>query len=337
MLLGRGFDRGLRRFRLCLGFHFSHLNSSNGAIVTPPWRESRLHWSVWVGFPLIDLHSHTNESDGSCSPARLVQEAVRAGVDVLGITDHDTFAGYDQALPEARARGVGLVCGIELSTKLHGHSVHLLGYFLGDDGLRGFRDWVLEMQASRRERNERLAARLRELGFDITVEEAQARGRGMTGRPHFAEIMVEKGYAANYRQAFDDYLDESAKGYVYRREPQFAEAVAQILKAGGIASLAHPVRVKGDVAAMMPELRDAGLNAIEAYHSDHGARETELYLGLAKRYGLMVTGGSDFHGAPKPEVLLGTGCAGNLHLPDDLVEKLREGKPYNSLPCGDER
>jgi hypothetical protein len=153
----------------------------------------------------------------------------------------------------------------------------------------------------------------------------------MTGRPHFAEIMVEKGYAANYRQAFDDYLDESATGYVYRREPQFAEAVAEILKSGGIASLAHPVRVKGDVAAMMPELCDAGLNAIEAYHSDHGAAETRLYLRLAKRYGLMVTGGSDFHGVPKPEVLLGTGYAGNLHLPDDLLEKLREGKPHASL------
>jgi hypothetical protein len=274
---------------------------------------------------LIDLHSHTNESDGSCLPAHLVEEAVRAGVDVLGITDHDTFAGYDQALPAARVQGVKLVCGIELSTKLHGHSVHLLGYFLGDDGLRGFRDWVLEMQASRRERNVRLAARLQELGFHITVEEAQARGRGMTGRPHFAQLMVEKGYAASYRQAFDDYLDESAKGYVYRREPQFAEAVAQILKAGGIASLAHPVRVKGDVAAMMPELCDAGLNAIEAYHSDHGAEQTKLYLGLAKRHGLMVTGGSDFHGLPKPEVLLGTGCAGNLYLPADLLEKLREG------------
>jgi predicted metal-dependent phosphoesterase TrpH len=280
---------------------------------------------------LIDLHSHTNESDGSCSPARLVEEAVRAGVDVLGITDHDTFAGYDQALPVARAKGVELVCGIELSTRLHGHSVHLLGYFLGDNGRRGFRDWVLEMQASRRERNVRLAARLQELGFDITVEEAQARGRGMTGRPHFAEIMVEKGYAANYRQAFDDYLDESAKGYVYRHEPRFAEAVARILKAGGIASLAHPVRVKGDVAAMMPELCDAGLNAIEAYHSDHGAAETRLYLRLAKRYGLMVTGGSDFHGTPKPEVRLGTGCAGNLHLPGDLLERLREGKPHASL------
>ena len=280
---------------------------------------------------MIDLHSHTNESDGSCSPAQLVAEAVRAGVDVLGITDHDTFAGYDHALPEARARGVELVCGIELSTKLHDHSVHLLGYFLKNHGLLGVRDWVLEMQASRRERNVRLAARLQELGFDITVEEAQARGRGMTGRPHFAEIMVEKGYATSYRQAFDEYLDESAKGYVYRHEPQFAEAVARILTAGGIASLAHPVRVKGDVAAMMPELCDAGLNAIEAYHSDHGAEDTELYLGLAQRYGLMVTGGSDFHGTPKPEVQLGTGCAGNLHLPDDLLEKLREGKPYAPL------
>ena len=107
--------------------------------------------------------------------------------------------------------------------------------------------------------------------------------------------------------------------------------VARILKAGGIASLAHPVRVKDDVAALMPELCDAGLNAIEAYHSDHGAEDTELYLGLAKRYGLMVTGGSDFHGAPKPEVMLGTGCAGNLHLPGDLLEKLREGKPHASL------
>lgn len=280
---------------------------------------------------MIDLHSHTNESDGSCSPARLVKEAARAGVDVLGITDHDTFAGYDQALPVASAQGVELVCGIELSTKLHDHSVHLLGYFLGNGGLRRFRDWVLEMQASRRERNVRLAARLQDLGFDITVEEAQARGRGMTGRPHFAEIMVEKGYATSYRQAFDDYLDESAKGYVYRHEPRFAEAVARILTSGGIASLAHPVRVKGDVAALMPELCDAGLNAIEAYHSDHGAAETKLYLRLARRYGLMVTGGSDFHGTPKPEVRLGTGCAGNLHLPDDLLEKLREGKPHASL------
>jgi hypothetical protein len=276
---------------------------------------------------LIDLHSHTNESDGTCSPVELVNEAVRAGVRVLGITDHDTFAGHDAAAEPARAAGVELICGIELSTKLRGHSAHLLGYFLGTrpahNGLDEFRGWVADQQASRRERNVRLAARLQELGFDITLREAEALGRGMTGRPHFARIMVEKGYVANLRQAFDDYLDESAKGYVYRREPEFAEGVERIRRAGGIASLAHPIRVRGDVAAMMPELCDAGLSAIEAYHSDHDARDTELFLDLAKRYGLLVTGGSDFHGEVKPEVMLGTGCDGNLRIPADLVDRLR--------------
>jgi predicted metal-dependent phosphoesterase TrpH len=274
---------------------------------------------------LIDLHSHTNESDGTFSPAQLIEEAVRRGVDTLGITDHDTFKGYDQALPFAAEAGVELVCGIELSTKLHGHSVHLLGYFLETHGLSDFRTWVLDLQAARRERNIRLVARLRELGFDITLEEAEARGRGMTGRPHFAQIMVQKGYVANLRQAFDDYLDESATGYVYRREPLFAEGVTHIRKAGGIASLAHPVRVKGDVSALMPELCGAGMNAIETYHSDHDAAHTAQYLGLATRYGLMVTGGSDFHGAVKPGVMLGTGCGGNLRIPADLLANLRAG------------
>jgi len=273
---------------------------------------------------LIDLHSHTNESDGTCSPAELVQEAVRAGVKVLGITDHDTFRGFDQAAPLARRAGVEVVCGIELSTKLQGHSVHLLGYFLGDNGLKNFRTWVLEMQKSRRERNVRLAARLRELGFDITLEEAEKRGRGMTGRPHFAQLLVQKGYVANLRQAFDEYLDESAKGYVHRIEPQLSEGVARIREAGGIASLAHPVRVRADVPALLPELCEAGLNAIEAYHSDHTPGDTRQYLGLAQRYGLMVTGGSDFHGAVKPGVQLGTGYNGNLRIPANLLDQLRE-------------
>jgi len=272
---------------------------------------------------LIDLHSHTNQSDGTCSPAELVTEAVRAGVTTLGITDHDTFAGYDMALPAAASAGLELVCGIELSTRLHGHSVHLLGYFLDASDLKEFRDWVLDLQASRRERNVRLAVRLRELGFDITIEEAEARGRGMTGRPHFAQIMVEKGYVRGIREAFDKYLDESGIGYVFRREPQFAESVAHIRKAGGIASLAHPIRVNDDVPALMPELKDAGLNAIEAYHSDHDVEHVELYLGLAKRYDMLVTGGSDFHGAVKPGVRLGTGYGGNLRVPDDVVEKMR--------------
>jgi 3',5'-nucleoside bisphosphate phosphatase len=272
---------------------------------------------------LIDLHSHTNESDGTFSPAELVAEALRSGVTALGITDHDTFAGYDLAAPVAAAQGLELICGIELSTKLHGQSVHLLGYFLRTDRLGEFRSWVCELQAARRDRNIRLVVRLQELGMDITLAEAEARGRGMTGRPHFAQLMVEKGYVPNLRQAFDQYLDESAKGYVYRREPTLAEGVKWIHDACGISSLAHPIRVRGDVAALMPELCGKGLSAIEAYHSDHSPENTALYLDLAKRYGLQVTGGSDFHGAVKPDVNLGTGCEGNLRIPADLLARLR--------------
>ena len=272
---------------------------------------------------MIDLHSHTTASDGTFSPAQLVDEARRVGVSTLGITDHDTFSGYGQALPLARAAGLELVCGIELSTKLHGHSVHLLGYFLADGEMAGFRSWIGDLQASRRDRNVRLVARLRELGLDITLEEAQARGGGMTGRPHFAQLLIEKGYVSNLQQAFDEYLDESAKGYVTRREPEFADAVERIRAAGGIASLAHPIRLREDVTAILPELCATGLNAIEAYHSDHSPAQTELYLRLAAQHGLLVTGGSDFHGAVKPEIRLGTGRGGNLKVPDDLVEQLR--------------
>lgn len=273
---------------------------------------------------MIDLHSHTHESDGSCSPAELIQEALRAGVQILGITDHDTFAGFDQAVPLAQKAGIDLVCGIELSTKLYGsRSVHLLGYFLDGHPSEDFREWILDMQAARRDRNVRLTARLRELGFDITLEEVQARGRGMTARPHFAQVMLEKGYVSTLQQAFDEYLDESAIGYVYRREPSFAEGVQRIQAAGGITSLAHPIRVPGDLQSLMPELCAAGLDAIEVYHSDHSREQTELYSSLAQRHGLKITGGSDFHGSAKPGIMLGTGRGGNLRIPPGLLERLR--------------
>lgn len=276
---------------------------------------------------MIDLHSHTDASDGTFSPAQLIDEAARVGVHQLAITDHDTFDGYDAAVPLAREAGVELLCGIELSTKLHGRSVHLLGYFLSPDRLGEFRHWILEMQAARRDRNVRLVQRLQSLGFDITLEEVQARGRGLTARPHFAQVMVAKGYVATIQQAFDDYLDESAKGYVYRQEPTFAEGVAMIRKDGGIASLAHPVRVTGDITAIMPELCRDGLSAIEVYHSDHKPSDLETYLGLAKQYRLLITGGSDFHGAAKPGLQLGTGRDGNLKIPETLFKNLRDRRP----------
>lgn len=272
---------------------------------------------------MIDLHSHTYQSDGTCSPEELVNEALAAGIDTLGITDHDTFAGYDAALPCARQAGLELLCGIELSTKLNGQSVHLLGYFFENADLAPLRAHIAELQASRSDRNRRLAERLQQLGLDVTLEEAQARGRGMTGRPHFAQILVQKGYAQSVQKAFDEFLGEDCKGYVERREPQFQEGVEWIRAARGIASIAHPVRLRQNLRDVIAELCSNGMNGIEAYHSDHSAHDIETFLNVAKCYGLAVTGGSDYHGTVKPGIRLGVG-RGSLCVPDELIPRMRE-------------
>jgi predicted metal-dependent phosphoesterase TrpH len=270
---------------------------------------------------MIDLHSHTNESDGTCSPAELLSEAERAGVRALAITDHDTFAGYDLARG-LLGENVELICGIEISAKLGSQTVHLLGYFLNSEAPPSFREWVLELKASRQDRNRRLALRLQDLGLDISLEEAEKRGRGMTGRPHFAQVLKEKGYVASVQQAFDEYLGESAQGYVDRDEPQIFDAIARIRDGDGIASLAHPVRIKGNLETILPELCRCGLNAMEVYHSDHSVALTNAFLNLSRIHGLLVTGGSDYHGAAKPGIELGKGY-GNLSIPPDLLERLR--------------
>jgi predicted metal-dependent phosphoesterase TrpH len=198
---------------------------------------------------LIDLHCHTTESDGTVSPGQLVELAKEIGIEALAITDHDTLAGYDAALPLATELGLELLCGIELSTKLtiagrkRAKSVHLLAYFVNSAPTAAFRQWLIGMQESRRDRNIRLIARLRELGLDIELEEVKALGRSMTGRPHFARVLLDKGYVQTLQEAFDRYLDEAAPGYVDRIEPAFAEAVERIRAAGGISSLAHPIRL----------------------------------------------------------------------------------------------
>jgi len=241
------------------------------------------------------------------------------------------MAGYDLAVPFARAAGLDLVCGIEISTRFHGRSVHLLGYFVNEPPAPAFRDWLHELHESRRDRNRRLIARLRSLGVDITLEEVEAKGRAMTGRPHFARVLVEKGYVTTIDQAFEDYLDESAKGYVERREVPMDEGIERVVKGGGIPSLAHPIRVGRRAAAndgdeldkWVAEMRDMGLRALEAFHSDHSPQLVERYVDLARRLNLAVTGGSDFHGANKPRIELGRGFNGNLCVPRSVLDNLR--------------
>jgi hypothetical protein len=277
---------------------------------------------------MIDLHSHTDESDGTFTPAELVAEAVRAGLHALAITDHDTVAGYEKARPVAADAGLELICGIELSTRFGGASVHLLGYFPCEPPSEDFRSWVSFLLASRRDRNQRLVVKLQSLGVDITLAEVEARGRSLTGRPHFARILVEKGYAKDIQDAFDQYLDESARGYVQRHEVPVDEAIARIASAGGVSSLAHPVRVvKNDwakLAKYVETLAGMGMQAIEVFHSDHSPENVAYYRSLAERFGLGVTGGSDFHGGNKPSISLGTGFRNNLAVPDEVLAGLKK-------------
>ncbi|HEX4136762.1 MAG TPA: PHP domain-containing protein [Bryobacteraceae bacterium] len=276
---------------------------------------------------MIDLHSHTDRSDGTFTPADLVAEAARVGLTALAITDHDTFAGYDAAVPFAANSGVELICGIELSTRYQGTSVHLLGYFPVTPPVQELRAWLEMILEARRDRNSRLIAKLQSLGVDITLADVEKVGRTLTARPHFARVLVEKGYATDLQDAFDKYLDESARGFVQRREVPMDEALERILGSGGVPSLAHPIRVAKNnwdtLAEYVEDLAGMGLRAIEVYHSDHSPENVSYYASLAERFKLGMTGGSDFHGGNKPQISLGTGKNNNLHVPDALLENLK--------------
>ncbi len=277
---------------------------------------------------MIDLHSHTDQSDGTFTPAELVAEAKRVGLSALAITDHDTFRGYEKALPFAADAGLELVCGIELSTKFGGASVHLLAYFPGQAPSEEFRSWVAFLLESRRDRNRRLIERLQSLGVEITLEEVETKGRTLTARPHFARVLVEKGYAKDIQDAFDQFLDEGAKGYVQRHEVPIEEAIQRVVAAGGVASMAHPVRVARNhwdtLTEYVGSMSRMGMRAIEVFHSDHTPENVAFYGSLAERYGLAPTGGSDFHGGNKPLISLGTGLRGNLCVPDSVLAGLKK-------------
>lgn len=215
--------------------------------------------------------------------------AAAIGLEALSITDHDTFDGFDEAAPLAAERGLRLLCGIEVSTRLprpgggRARSVHLLGYFPAGPG-DSFRAWIRVQQQIRYERNLALVDRLQELGIDIQYGEVRAIGRNMVARPHFARVMVRKGYVKDLQSAFDEYLDESAIAYVEKHDPGLEEAITEIRRGGGIPSVAHAVRIGlGDAAEveLLQRLIPAGLLAIETWHSDHSVERRRKYQDLA--------------------------------------------------------
>lgn len=284
---------------------------------------------------LIDLHTHTDRSDGSTPPGDLVRLAVAEGLQALAIADHDTLAGYDAACPVAAECGVELVCAVELSTRPNEQresgkrerSVHVLGYWLASGPTAEFRRYLETQQASRRKRNVDLVAKLRQLGVSITLEDAEVYGRNQVGRPHFARVLLDKGYVSNLQEAFDVYLADEAQAGVERDEPALDEGIRRIKDSGGLASLAHPVRLPqrgADLERLVDRLLDAGLEGIEVYHSEHSPADCEEFAGIARRFGLIPTGGTDYHGDNKPGIRLGSGIDGNVRLPYRFLEEMRE-------------
>jgi hypothetical protein len=281
----------------------------------------------------VDLHTHTTASDGTLSPAELVAAAREAGLAAIAVTDHDTTAGIDEALAAGIRQGVEVVAGIEAAAEHTPGHLHIVGLFV-DPLDPGFSAWLGRMVVGRGERNPRIVERLRAIGIDVSMEEVRAVAATPTiGRPHIAAVLVRRGFAASIQEAFDRYLDRGGPAYVDRRKPTSARAIERIHEGGGLAVLAHPhecgARDAAELETLVSRLKGEGLDGIEVFCSSASPRDEELAATLAHRFGLLESGGTDFHGAGKPQVRVGVG-RGNLDVPYRFLERLREALAHRS-------
>lgn len=273
---------------------------------------------------LIDLHTHSTASDGSMNPGELVRHAKASGLSAIALTDHDTVEGLQEALEEAEKVGIEVIPGVEISVVFK-PEMHMLGYFPGKSyqKIKG----VLEfLKKSRDERNPRIISKLNELGFNISMKDVEAVASGsIVGRPHVARIMVEKGYVRSMEEAFDKYLTPGRPAYFCKEKLTPEQGILEISKAGGVPVLAHPIYLGlnlNQLDNLLGRLAGIGLKGIEAYYVDNSQEETYNLVKLAHKYGLLATGGSDFHGSFKPQIVIGRG-RGNLEVQYGILDQLR--------------
>ena len=273
---------------------------------------------------MIDLHCHSTFSDGSLAPEQLIAEAAKIGLVALALTDHDTTAGLPRFLAAAAGGPVRAVPGVELSVDCSSGVMHMLGYWMDLENPELLRQmaWIRDGRAMR---NRTMLEKLNALGFAMTWDEVQAfAGEDVVGRPHFAQVMLQKGYAKDKNDAFDKWLGDGKPGYADRPRLTAEVAVALIRQAGGVAVLAHPYSLhvgKDAMASLLIELAAAGLAGVECYYSEHSADLTKEYLAMARQANLVPTGGSDFHGEVSPGIHLGVGFGG-LCVPDEVLAQL---------------
>lgn len=279
---------------------------------------------------MIDLHVHSNHSDGTCSPEELVSLAQASGVSVFALTDHDTVSGVRKA-KEAAAQSaisgseVTVISGVEISAAYKKKDIHILGLFVDETNpvLLGALE---EAVAARDLRNEHMAERFRSLGIPLTLEDLRLMNPDtVITRAHFANYLIKHGHVKTSQEAFSRYLGYDGPCFVPREYMQPERAVSLILQAGGIPVLAHPLLYKlppAELESLLKRLSEAGLKGLEVYYSSNTGFDEQVCFGLANRYGLLMTGGTDFHGTNKPNLYLGTGRNHNLNIPEQLLEPL---------------
>ena len=278
----------------------------------------------------IDLHVHSYFSDGSLSPEELTRLAIETGLSAYALTDHDCTDGIDRALLAAKGTELEVIPGIEFSTRWQHRDIHILGYFI-DYRSPSFQEQLHGFLSSRNTRNEKMCEKIRTLtGFPISEEILVRRfPDAVITRAHMAAWLVEEGYVETRRIAFDKYLGDNASCFVPKEELTPADAIRMILAHQGVPVLAHPLLyslTKQQLESLVRELKEAGLKGLEAvYVLNIGSDEVHM-RSLAQKYGLLVTGGSDFHGESKPDISLGTGLKHNLDIPYSLLETLKAAR-----------
>lgn len=267
---------------------------------------------------MLELHCHTTCSDGTLSPTKLVHAAAKAGVSALAITDHDTLAGWEEALKSAAPYNLEIVPGVELSTVHNDRSLHILGFYPDAAKLA---PPLSERLEGRKRRSRQIVANLEALGYPITLPEL---GEGMAaGRPHIASALVKAGHFKNSREAFDQVLGDDHAAYVHYEKFSIAEGISLLRSCGAVPVWAHPYLFRGgEVEEVLEELLDAGLMGVEVYHPSHTGRERKELERLCDRYNLIPTGGSDYHG-PSNDGGPNGSTLNMLHLPLSLLEPIK--------------
>jgi 3',5'-nucleoside bisphosphate phosphatase len=274
----------------------------------------------------VDLHLHTTASDGVMTPSQVVRYAKAKGLQAIAITDHDTIEGLEEGLSEGRRIGFEVIPGIEISAEHAPGSMHLLGLFV-DIYHPLLNERLAYLQKARAERNPKIVKKLNHLGIDITYEEIlKASGGGQVGRPHFAHVLLEKKYVRSFQEAFDRFLKKGALAYVDKIRFTAKEALHFIKEAKGVPVLAHPntlgMNGYSELENLILQLVEEGLMGLEVYYPEHSYLEGAQYKALAEKYGLLMTGGTDYHGIEKDGLDIGVG-KGEMKLPYSIVEDLK--------------